>query len=521
MIEKAISALSYLLTGLVLYNIGLTIYRLYFHPLAKSAKRWWTEYMLTVIRFPGPKLAAITGWDEFYRDAVQGGRMIWYIQDLHNEYGPIVRTAPDELHIRDSSFYDELYTSGNKGRDKWDRMAPLSGPPEAAVSTIGHAHHRLRRSALNPFFSKQNIRSNEPQIKQRLSHLFQRLRECMDNDQVVRIDCAYMALTMDIVSVFAFGINYEHLSHPDFNIAWKNAMTGTLKVGPAIKQFPWLALVFPILLAIPEQLIHRINPDISKLMSWMKDLRNEIDRTVALNETGERVDGTIFQAVLDSDLPANEKTVQRLEGEGSVVVAAGSETTARCLSVLTFYLMQERSILQKLRDELSCIQPETDGFFALSQLEMLPYLNACIKEGMRLTGVVARLPRISHEPIVYKQWIIPSETPVSMANYDIHHDPSIFPDPLEFRPERWIEATQNGVKLDKHLVAFGRGTRSCIGLNLAWTELYLTLAHVVTKFDFEVFDTSIERDVRTARDYFVTFPREDSLGIRMKVANAF
>jgi len=91
---------------------------------------------------------------------------------------------------------------------------------------------------------------------------------------------------------------------------------------------------------------------------------------------------------------------------------------------------------------------------------------------MRLTGVVARLPRISHEPIVYKQWIIPSETPVSMANYDIHHDPSIFPDPLEFRPERWIEATQNGVKLDKHLVAFGRGTRSCIGLNLGKTEAW-------------------------------------------------
>jgi len=209
----------------------------------------------------------------------------------------------------------------------------------------------------------------------------------MENDQVVRIDCAYMALTMDIVSVFAFGINYEHLSHPDFNIAWKNAMTGTLKGGPAIKQFPWLALVFPILLAIPEQLINRINPDISKLMNWMKDLRSEIDRTVALNERGERVDGTIFQAVLDSDLPANEKTVQRLEGEGSVVVAAGSETTARCLSVLTFYLMQERSILQKLRDELSCIQPETDGFFALSQLEMLPYL-VC---HLRTSGVSANI----------------------------------------------------------------------------------------------------------------------------------
>jgi len=90
MIEKAISTFSYLLTGLVLYNIGLTIYRLYFHPLAKSAHSSLKDCMLTATRFPGPKLAAITGWDEFYRDAIQGGRMIWYIQDLHDEYGRVV-----------------------------------------------------------------------------------------------------------------------------------------------------------------------------------------------------------------------------------------------------------------------------------------------------------------------------------------------------------------------------------------------------------------------------------------------
>lgn len=43
--------------------------------------------MLTLSRFPGPRLAAITGWDEFYYDAIKGGRMIWHIQELHDEYG--------------------------------------------------------------------------------------------------------------------------------------------------------------------------------------------------------------------------------------------------------------------------------------------------------------------------------------------------------------------------------------------------------------------------------------------------
>ena len=47
------------------------------------------------------------------------------------------------------------------------------------------------------------------------------------------------------------------------------------------------------------------------------------------------------------------------------------------------------------------------------------------------------------------------------------------------------------------------------------------MAHLVARFDLEVFDTTIERDIRTDRDYFVTFPREDSKGIRMKVVDAF
>ena len=75
--------------------------------------------------------------------------------------------------------------------------------------------------------------------------------------------------------------------------------------------------------------------------------------------------------------------------------------------------------------------------------------NACIMEGMRMSGVVGRLPRTSHEPVVYKEWTIPPKQAISMSNYHVHHDPAIFPEPLEFRPERWVEAAKNSVKLDK------------------------------------------------------------------------
>ena len=59
-------------TILLLYGIGLAVYRLYFHPLAK---------------FPGPKLAAATLWVEFYYDVVRSGIYIWEIEKMHKKYG--------------------------------------------------------------------------------------------------------------------------------------------------------------------------------------------------------------------------------------------------------------------------------------------------------------------------------------------------------------------------------------------------------------------------------------------------
>lgn len=74
--------------------------------------------------------------------------------------------------------------------------------------------------------------------------------------------------------------------------------------------------------------------------------------------------------------------------------------------------------------------------------------------------------RTSNEAIRYQDWIIPPGTTISVMNYIVHTDEKIFPNPLEWRPERWIEAEQKGIKLDKYLVSFGKGTRQCIGINL-------------------------------------------------------
>lgn len=105
-----------------------------------------------------------------------------------------MRITPNELHIKDSDYYEEIYAAAAKKRDKWEGWTVMAGAPGSSFATVGHNLHRLRRSALNPFFSKKAIASNEAQIKEKVEHLCSRLRGCMETNEIVRLDAAFMAL---------------------------------------------------------------------------------------------------------------------------------------------------------------------------------------------------------------------------------------------------------------------------------------------------------------------------------------
>ena len=101
-----------------------------------------------------------------------------------------------------------------------------------------------------------------------------------------------------------------------------------------------------------------------------------------------------------------------------------------------------------------------------------------------------------------------------MTSVLLHDNPEFFPDARTFRPERFLEQPS----LRKYLVPFSRGSRQCAGLNLAYCELYLTLAAVFApgRFKLELFDTDIS-DVETTHDFVNTSPKLDSKGIRVTI----
>jgi cytochrome P450 len=213
---------------------------------------------------------------------------------------------------------------------------------------------------------------------------------------------------------------------------------------------------------------------------------------------------TVFHEILQSDLPEHEKMPNRLWQDGQVTVIAGTLTTAAALSEITFHLLDQPMHLRKLKTELDTVSSGPGQLPEMVKLEQLPYLTAVIKEGLRLSsGISTRLQRIAtEETLIFtarypsgsdgntteKKYTLHPGIPLSMTGLLIHHSPTYFEDPMTFWPQRWLEDKS----LDKYFVPFSRGTRSCVGINLAYAELYLTIATVFGRYG--------SRDVHSPND---------------------
>jgi len=226
---------------------------------------------------------------------------------------------------------------------------------------------------------------------------------------------------------------------------------------------------------------------------------------------------TIFYEVLSNDeVRPQEKDTDYLQDEAQTIIGAGTATTGHILALLTFYINDNPKILARLQEELGTIMSDENPSPKWQRLEQLPYLTAVITEGMRIGyGVSHRLQRLFPDTVLqYGGYAIPTMTPVSMTSVLVHDNPTLFPNPRTFEPERFLQHPE----MKRYLITFSKGSRACVGLNLAYAEFYLGLAAVFVpgRFKIKFYETDIS-DVETKHDFLNTCPRLDSKGIRITI----
>ncbi|KAM5520501.1 cytochrome p450 pisatin [Fusarium oxysporum f. sp. phaseoli] len=171
----------------------------------------------------------------------------------------------------------------------------------------------------------------------------------------------------------------------------------------------------------------------------------------------------------------------------SINIMAGSYTTAISLSSILFYLYTHQDTLRQLRTELD--EAAQKGIISdpikFQEAQKLPYLQAVIKEGLRLhPGVGTQLTRVVPKGgIVIENQFFPERAEVGVNGWALYHNQSIFgEDASEFRPDRWL-TTENEDLGAAGSFAFGAGPRSCIGKNVSMLELSKAIPQIVQNFD--------------------------------------
>lgn len=250
----------------------------------------------------------------------------------------------------------------------------MFGNERATIAVLDHSHHRMLRSNMNPYFSMARVRQLEPEILALANKLCDRLKSFRGTRAPVVVQHAYSCFATDIISDYTMGIGFHFLDTPDFSPQWSETLSGIAKSSAFFKPFPWL---LTLMKAFPNDLVGRLNPGMGLMFKFQERCGVLISSVIESQKDGgqEKVKfahPTFFHDVLNSNLPPEEKSAERLAQEIQVVIGAGGETVAKALSWITYYLLENPQTLEKLKKELNDLDPDQKA--SLAELENMPYL---------------------------------------------------------------------------------------------------------------------------------------------------
>ena len=186
---------------------------------------------------------------------------------------------------------------------------------------------------------------------------------------------------------------------------------------------------------------------------------------------------------------ANKKlTNNEIAAQAWSFFLAGFETTATSLSYMSYLLATHPDIQERLHRELINAM-DSEGEIDYDKLQALPYLDACIRETLRLFSPVFRLERECNTDItlgntgVYLQ----KGHSVEVLVYAMHHNEEYFPNAEKFSPERFLPENRHLI-VPYTYMPFGNGPRNCIGMRFALMVIKLAFAHILTRYKFTKID---------------------------------
>ncbi|SPJ74748.1 related to cytochrome P450 CYP4/CYP19/CYP26 subfamilies [Fusarium torulosum] len=434
---------------------------------------WLLQALLRVrshqtYHIPGPWLSNITG-AAYYFHFLRGSRC-QYIHGLHQKYGPVVRVAPGVIDLASIQALKTIYGSREQFRkSQYYRLLAVSDQ-QGLFNTVDVEFHRRHRRLLAGPMAESALWKIVPVVESRLDLTLSRMKEEMASRGAADVYKWWIFMATDIIGELTFGDSFRMLE-----LGRKNEYIHELEAGSFVgalrATFPFWVRVCSV---IPIPVFRRVRDAGDRMTKYATD---SVDRYRLLVDSGsDKAQVTLFSKLFkargEGTMPFNE-----IRDEALNYIAAGSDTVSVTMTYLTWHLSRNTDIRDELIKELRALPSDFDAH----QLRDLPFLNAVINETLRIySAAPGPFPRlVPPEGADIAGYHIAGGVEVSAQAYSLHRDPSIFPDPDDFKPSRWASPT---AEMNDAFTPFGRGARVCIGQHLARIELRLATARFFLAF---------------------------------------
>ncbi|KAF5559213.1 benzoate 4-monooxygenase cytochrome P450 [Fusarium mexicanum] len=409
-------------------------YRLYLSPLRK---------------FPGPRLAAISNAWEIYH-SLKNDRFR-AIHELHEKHGNVVRIGPNQVSVASPETFHHVFVTKCSSFLKTDFYATIQpgiGPKYAGLfNYINHKQAMAERRDLQPLFSPGSMKHYEAKFDEQLDILMGVIKQRGNVDLFGLFKFFMLDVIGDLALNKSFGqvtSGKEHQYVVDFNNAFM--LIGLQNT---------FAPIIPLIPYLPFNKLKDAYYGLQRVFSYSQERVEDF-----LKQDRSKKQGSLMSGYLDPTTgePKDGYSAWSIALAGHGFIVAGSEATSITLTYIIWMLIKHPDVDHRLRLELSSLGKS----YSNSDLANLPYLDAVIRETLRIyPPAPSPMPRVVPKSGFELEGVsYPPDTVISAQPYTIHRYEGVFEDPVEFRPERWLNVPpEKKDRMYRAFVPFSAGQR--------------------------------------------------------------
>ncbi|KAM9857432.1 cytochrome P450 3A56-like isoform 2-T3 [Aulostomus maculatus] len=465
-------------------------------PAPNGRYTYWPYGTFKRLGVPGPKpvpffgtmLAYRKGFYHFDYQCYQKYGKIWGIFDGRQ---PVLCVA-DPAMIK-TILIKECYSLFTNRRN-----FHLNGPLYDAVSIAEDDQWKRIRSVLSPSFTSGRLKEMFEIMKKHSANLISSLEKGVDKDGPLDLKEFFGSYSMDVVTSTSFSVDIDSLNNPS------DPFVTNIKKMLKFDLFSPLFLIvafFPFMGPIFEKMEFSFFP--SSVTDFFYASLQKIKSNRLTSKQPNRVD--FLQLMIDSQNQNEPKGVGEHKGltdhevlsQAMMFLFAGYETSSSSLTFLAYNLATNPHVMTKLQEEVDSTFPNKAPvqYQALMQMD---YLDSVINESLRLYPIAPRLERVNKATVEINGIVIPKGMVVLVPTWPLHRDPEYWPEPEEFKPERFSKNNKDTIDPYTYM-PFGAGPRNCIGMRFALLMMKLAVVEIVQRYSFSVCEETeipIEMDIQ-------------------------